>query len=109
MRVQAETRAALADLDAICAVEGVDVVFIGPADLSADMGYPGQPGAAPVVAAIEDAITRIRAAGKAAGIISFDPADCARFAALGVTFLGVGADVTALAAGLRALARQAPG
>lgn len=72
--VQAESRAALDNVDAIAAVEGVDVVFIGPADLSADMGHPGNPCAAEVVAAIEDAIARIRAAGKAAGIITFDPA-----------------------------------
>ena len=102
--VQAESRMALDNLDAIAGTEGVDVVFIGPADLSADMGYPGQPGAPEVVAAIEDAIARIRAAGKAAGIITFDPAEFARYRDLGLTFLGVGGDLPVLATALRGLA-----
>lgn len=105
--VQAESRAALDNLDAIAGVEGVDAVFIGPADLSADMGFAGQPGAPEVVAAIENAIARIRKAGKAAGIITFDKAEIARYAGLGVTFLGVGGDSTVLAAALRGLAGEA--
>jgi 4-hydroxy-2-oxoheptanedioate aldolase len=62
----------LANLDEICAVEGVDGVFIGPADLSAAMGHRGNPGHPEVQAAIEDAIVRIARAGKAAGILSAD-------------------------------------
>ncbi|MEX5729066.1 4-hydroxy-2-oxoheptanedioate aldolase [Rhodovulum iodosum] len=102
--VQAETRASLADLDAIAATEGVDAVFIGPADLSADMGHPGDPGAPEVTAAIEDAIGRIRAAGKAVGIIDLRPGMAEHYRDLGVGFVGVGADVTALGAALRGLA-----
>jgi len=94
--VQAETRRAIANLDAIIAVEGVDCVFIGPADLSADMGYPGNPGAAEVVETIADAVRRIRAGGKAAGIIHYDPGNFGYYAGLGITFLGVGADVSLL-------------
>lgn len=101
--VQAESRAALENLDAIAETEGVDVVFIGPADLSADMGYPGQLDAPEVVDAIEDAIGRIRAAGKLAGIVTFNPDEIAPFRDLGVTFLGVGGDVTVLGAALRGL------
>lgn len=104
MMVQAESRLALQNIDAIAAVEGVDCVFIGPADLSADMGFPGQPDAPEVIAAIEDAIARIRAAGKVAGIVTFDPAQVAYYRDLGVTFLGVGGDVTSLSAALRGLA-----
>lgn len=107
--VQAESRLALQNIDAIAAVEGVDCVFIGPADLSADMGFPGRPDAPEVVAAIEDAIGRIRAAGKVAGIVIFDPAQVTYYRDLGVTFLGVGADVTTLAAALRGLAADARG
>ena len=66
--VQVENRAGLAALDDILAVEGVDGVFIGPADLSADMGYRGQANAPEVTEAITGAIQRIRAAGKAAGM-----------------------------------------
>ena len=64
--VQIENREGLANLDGICAVEGVDGVFIGPADLSAAMGHRGNPDTRRS-AAIEDAIVRIRQAGKAAG------------------------------------------
>ena len=92
--VQAETRRAIENLDEILAVDGVDCVFVGPADLSADMGHLGNPTAPEVEAVIADAIGRIRAAGKAAGIIHYDPSNIARYARLGVNFLGVGADVS---------------
>ena len=105
--VQAETSAALENLDAILAVDGIDGVFIGPADLSANMGFPGRPDAPEVIAAIEDAIGRIRAAGKAAGFLDFDPASFARYAALGVTVLAVGSDALTLAQGLRRRAAEA--
>lgn len=101
--VQAESRTALANLDAICAVEGVDGVFIGPADLSADMGFPGNPGAPQVVAAIDDAIRRITASGKAAGILVAG-AEAGRAAlAQGATFVAVGHDVGLLRQGALAL------
>ncbi len=67
--VQIETREALDDLPQILDVEGVDGVFIGPADLSADMGFSGNPQHPEVQAAIERAIGQIRAAGKAPGIL----------------------------------------
>src|SRR5262249_25628095 len=66
--VQVETRVALGELDKIAAVPGVDGVFIGPSDLSASLGYIGQPGHPEVQAAIKDATTRIVKAGKAPGI-----------------------------------------
>lgn len=103
--VQAESRAALDHLDAICATEGLAGVFIGPADLSADMGHGGDTAHPEVVAACEDAIARIARAGLAPGIITGDPALQARYIAAGVTFLGVGGDVQALADALAALAR----
>src|ERR1700721_1031779 len=68
--VQVETALGLKNLDAIAAVEGVDGVFIGPADLSAALGHLGRPGHADVQHAIEDAIGRIRASGRAAGILT---------------------------------------
>lgn len=63
--VQIENVEGLANLDAIAAVEGVDGVFIGPMDLSASMGYRGDPGHPDVQSAIEDAITRIKQIGRA--------------------------------------------
>lgn len=91
--VQAETRAALENIDEIAAVEGVDCVFIGPADLSADMGYPGNPGAPEVQEAIAHILARTRAAGKAAGFLHFDTANFAKYRDLGVNMLGVGGDI----------------
>lgn len=101
--VQAESAAALRNLDAICATDGVDAVFVGPADLSADMGYPGQPDHPEVTDAIADAIERITDAGKPAGIVTFDPSEAGRYRDMGVTFLGVGGDSYTLTMGLRAL------
>lgn len=101
--VQVENRAGLAALDDILATE-VDGVFIGPADLAADLGHLGNAGHPDVVAAIEDALTRITAAGKAAGILTLDPAMQARCLELGVTFLATGIDVALLAGAMRKLA-----
>ncbi|RBI85676.1 2-keto-3-deoxy-L-rhamnonate aldolase [Rhodosalinus halophilus] len=104
--LQVETRAGLAALDDILAVEGVDGVFIGPADLSADMGYPGRADAPEVQAAIGDALERIRAAGRAPGILSSDDAAIARYLDHGAQFVAVGIDVTMLAAALRSRAAR---
>ncbi|WP_412552432.1 HpcH/HpaI aldolase family protein [Shimia sp. MIT1388] len=105
--VQAETRTAIKNLDSILAVEGVDGVFIGPADLSADMGFPGQPEAPEVQAVIKDAITRIAAAGKAPGILTFSMAAAKTYLDLGATFVAVGIDTVVLAQAARALSRDA--
>ncbi|MCI2398213.1 HpcH/HpaI aldolase/citrate lyase family protein [Aliiroseovarius subalbicans] len=100
--LQAETRQAIENIDDIAGTEGVDCVFIGPADLSADMGHPGNPAAPEVKEAIAHAVSRIRASGKAAGIIHYDPSDFASYRDLGVTFLGTGSDVSLLRAGMQA-------
>ena len=102
--VQIESREGLANLDAIAAVQGVDGVFIGPADLSASMGFRGNPGHPQVQAAIEDAIARIRQAGKAAGILSADEKLARRYIELGAAFVAVGVDTTVLMRGLQTLA-----
>ncbi len=103
--VQAESAQAIENIDAIAQTEGVDCVFIGPADLSADMGYPGQMKHPDVVAAIDHAITRIRAAGKAVGIIWFHPDDVRHYLDEGVTFMGVGGELSILAKALRETAQ----
>lgn len=103
--VQVETRAGLAALDDIVATEGVDGVFVGPADLAAALGHRGEPGAPAVRAAIEDAIARIRAAGKPAGILAVDDALARRYLELGCTFVAVGTDVGLLARGSSVLAQ----
>jgi 4-hydroxy-2-oxoheptanedioate aldolase len=65
--VQLEEVEALDNIDEILQVEGIDIFFIGPSDLSQSMGYPGQTGAPPVQAAIDRAFSTIRAAGKVPG------------------------------------------
>jgi 4-hydroxy-2-oxoheptanedioate aldolase len=102
--VQIETRAGLDALDAIAATDGVDGVFIGPADLAAALGHRGRPGAAPVQAAIADAVARIGAAGKPAGILSADETQARRYLDLGFRFVAVGTDVGLLARGSSTLA-----
>ncbi|WP_101068698.1 aldolase/citrate lyase family protein [Roseovarius salinarum] len=100
--VQVETRAGLAALDDILQVDGVDGVFIGPSDLAADMGYRGDSAAAPVQQAIRDALGRVAASGKAAGILARDEALARQYRDWGAQFLAVGIDVLMLAQAARA-------
>ena len=65
---QIEDEAAVRNLDEILAVDGIDVFFIGPSDLSQSMGYPGDPNAAPVASAIDSTLKKIIAAGKTPGM-----------------------------------------
>ena len=104
--VQIETREALNNLPQILDVEGVDGVFIGPADLSADMGFSGNPQHPEVQAAIERAIAQIRAAGKAPGILMASEPLAKRYLELGALFVAVGVDTTLLARGAEALAAR---
>jgi 4-hydroxy-2-oxoheptanedioate aldolase len=99
---QVETREAFENIDEIANTEGVDCIFIGPADLSADMGYPGNPTHPEVISAIKHIIAQTRKAGKAAGILDFDPKKRAEYEALGVNFLGVGSDANLLRLALKA-------
>jgi 4-hydroxy-2-oxoheptanedioate aldolase len=95
--LQVETQQALDSLEAIARVEGVDGVFIGPADLHASLGYPGETANPAVLPKIEDAIRRIRACGKAPGILTADEKLARRYLELGALFVAVGADVGLLA------------
>ncbi len=109
--LQIESQRGLDQLDAIAAVDGVDGIFFGPADLSASMGFRGKPGAPEVQAAIESGIARVRAAGKAPGILVSDPTLARRYLDLGATFVAVGVDASLLARAARELAasyRKAP-
>jgi 4-hydroxy-2-oxoheptanedioate aldolase len=104
--VQVETAPALENIEAICAVDGIDGVFIGPADLHASLGYPGEIANAAVKPRIDDAIRRIRAAGKAPGILTPSEADARHWLECGALFVAVGADVGILARGAEALAAK---
>ncbi|SHL38481.1 4-hydroxy-2-oxoheptanedioate aldolase [Roseovarius litoreus] len=100
--VQVETRAGIDALDDILKVEGVDGVFIGPSDLAADMGYLGDSDQPEVRAVIRDALTRIAASDKAAGILSLDHDTALSYRDWGAQFLAVGIDVVMLAQTARA-------
>lgn len=102
--VQAESVAAMDALEEICAVDGVDAVFIGPADLSADMGLLPDLAHPRVREAVTNGLRRIRAAGKSAGIIDFSDAFIQADLDAGANFIAVGADAVLLADLLRGLA-----
>lgn len=104
--VQAESALAMRNLKEIVQVDGVDAVFIGPSDLSASMGHIGNPGHPDVVAAIEQGFATIKTAGKAAGVLAVDEKLAKHYISLGANFVGVGVDVSLLAASVRQLANH---
>ena len=104
--VQVETQAALDEIEAICGIEGVDGVFVGPADLHASLGHTGEIANPKVKPLIDDAIRRIRKAGKAPGILTPSEEDARRWLDCGALFVAVGADVGILARGADALAAK---
>lgn len=109
LMVQIETVSALGNLDEILKVDGIDAVFIGPSDLSASMGYIGNAGHPEVVAAIEEAIVKITAAGKAAGLLAMIPEMVQAYIDKGATFVGVGVDTLCLSNAAKQLANKFSG
>ncbi len=103
--VQIESDAGLREIEAIAAIEGVDAVFVGPADLSAALGYRGQADHPAMIETISTMIRTIRAAGKPVGTLAMDEAGFERAEAAGCTFVAVGTDVSLLARSSEALAR----
>jgi 4-hydroxy-2-oxoheptanedioate aldolase len=104
--VQAESRTAIDNLEAIAAVDGVDGIFIGPADLSAAMGHVGELTHPEVQATIDKSIGRIIATGKAAGILTADETLARKYLSLGATFVAVGLDNNLLVKATSALAEK---
>ncbi len=104
--VQAETVTAIKNLKAIAETDGVDGVFFGPADLSASMGYRGQPSHPEVKKAILEGIATVRAAGKAPGILAADPKLAREYLDAGALFVAVGVDTTMLVKAATALRQQ---
>jgi 4-hydroxy-2-oxoheptanedioate aldolase len=107
--VQAETVEAVKNLKVIAETDGVDGVFFGPADLSASMGYRGQPGHPEVQKVILDGIATVRAAGKAAGILATDPVLAQQYQDAGALFVAVGLDTSLLVKAATDLARRFTG
>lgn len=104
--VQAETTKAVENLDEILAVDGVDGVFFGPADLSASMGYVGDASNPAVIKAICDGLEKTRKAGKYAGTLCMDPTLTKQYVAAGAQFVGIGVDTVMLASATSKLAQQ---
>ncbi|MDT5135076.1 MAG: 4-hydroxy-2-oxoheptanedioate aldolase, partial [Mycobacterium sp.] len=96
LTVQVESVSGLAALPEIVGVDGVDAVFIGPADLAASMGKLGQPEHPEVIATIEKALAAIVEHGKSAGVNAFNETIARRYLAAGANFVLVGADVALL-------------
>jgi 4-hydroxy-2-oxoheptanedioate aldolase len=99
--IQIESAGALADVDAIAAIDGVDVLFIGPADLSHSLGIAGQFQHPDYLAALDRVVAACRAHGKAAGILIYDPAAVARHVEIGISFIGIGSDAAFVVDGAR--------
>ena len=97
--VQVETAATLERIEAIAAVDGVDALFVGPGDLAATLGYPGEPGHPEFKRVVEDTLRRIRAAGKPAGILTPDLAFARKAIDCGSLFTAIGVDLALLARG----------
>ncbi|MEQ8347513.1 MAG: HpcH/HpaI aldolase/citrate lyase family protein [Sneathiellaceae bacterium] len=104
--VQVETAPALDRIEEIAAVEGVDGVFIGPADLAASMGLPGGAGRPEVVAAILDGLARLKSAGRPSGLLTPDAGLARRYIDAGAAFVAVGVDAGLLVSAARQLRQQ---
>lgn len=94
--VQIESRAGLEHVSEIAAVDGVDGILFGPADLAADLGHLGNATHAEVVAAIGGGVERVRAAGKFPGMSTADPKLARDWFARGCCFVSIGADLQLL-------------
>lgn len=101
--VQVESVAGLDHLEEIARTPGVDVVFIGPSDLAADMGHLGESQHPEVQAAVDDAFARLRARGTRSGYFTLDAADARRRLSCGVDVVGVATDVTIVRRGITSL------
>lgn len=99
--VQLETAHAIERIDAIADVDGVDGLFIGPADLSASMGYVGQLTHPAVMDRMAQAVLRCKAAGKPVGTIGGDPESVAQYRAAGFDYVAVGSDLGLFMQGAR--------
>ena len=104
--VQVETMEAIEQLDAIALTPGIDGVFIGPADLSASMGYPGEINHPEVVKVILDAISKLNSLNVPSGILTLDFDSAKRYINAGTSFTAVGVDMVLLAESTRNLRKQ---
>lgn len=104
--IQIETAQAVEHIDEILAVDGIDGIFIGPADLSASMGLLGQQYHPEVVATAKDILAKARAAGVIAGINAFKQDQAQDYVEAGADYVNVGSDVALLARATEHLATR---
>jgi 4-hydroxy-2-oxoheptanedioate aldolase len=104
--IQIETAEALENVESIAAIDGVDVLFIGPADLTMSLGIFGQLDHPLFTEALEKIITAAKNAGKATGILIFDPKDFEAYQAMGIQLIACGSDATFVANGASELAKK---
>lgn len=104
--IQIETVESLNHLDEIAALDGVDVLFIGPADLSMELGIFGQFNNPIFLEAVTNIVAAADKAGKATGILFFNPDDYKKYHDMGIRFIACGADATFVADGARAMAKK---
>jgi 4-hydroxy-2-oxoheptanedioate aldolase len=101
--IQIESASAVAEVDHIAAIDGVDVLFVGPTDLSHSLGVPGQFSDPTYLAALDTVVTACVRHGKSPGILLYDPAVIARHVELGFRFIGLGSDGSFVASGVKAM------
>lgn len=107
--LQIETAEVLNHLDEVAAIDGVDVLFIGPADLSMALGIFGQFDHPRFKEALKKTVDAAQRAGKATGILFFNPDDYQTYHDLGIRLIGCGSDATFVADGARQLAQKLDG
>ncbi|MDR7415783.1 MAG: aldolase/citrate lyase family protein [Armatimonadota bacterium] len=103
---QVETLPGLEQVEEIAAVEGVDVLFVGPNDLSASVGHFRRFEAPEYEEAVQRVLAAARRRGKAAGYLASDPEEALRRIAQGFRFVGIGSDSRLLAAAASSVLRR---
>jgi 4-hydroxy-2-oxoheptanedioate aldolase len=106
---QIESPSALAAAEEMASIDGVDCLFVGPADLSHSLGIPGQFANPIYQDALRSVVDACRKHGKAPGILLYDPATFRPHLDLGYTFVGIGADVSFVNDGIRSALSAARG
>lgn len=106
---QIESRAGADNIDEICAVDGVDALFVGPSDMAAALGHIGNPGHHEVQEVVLGSLAKIAANGKPAGVYGATPDAAARYAEAGASLVIVGVDTMILSKAINALAAQFKG
>lgn len=104
--IQIETLEALENVEAIAALDGVDVLFIGPADLTMSLGVFGQLDHPKFTDALQQILSAAERAGKATGILLFDPNQFEKYQDMGIQLIACGSDATFVASGAAELAKK---